>query len=445
LGQLGAVAGSVGLGACGKDESLVPAAPRPSFYFGVGIENTWMVQADPASDGPRRALDEFALTGHDAQWRADLQLATGLGVNCVRYSLPWPRIETAPRVYDFTDLRVRMEFFASLGIVPILDLIHYGTPEWMQAGIGDPRFVDSLADYARRSAEQLSGLVTHFTPYNEPQVAAALCGATGTWPPYGNTPARFAELGVRIARAMVSCSRSLRSVLPHATLISADPINWQLADALFPDLDEDDADEALRAAVGSFPASLAYGMVPPGHPLFELLLQLGVSAAELEWLAKNGEPPDIVGYNHYPDIVDFPHGPDFTLGGSLPLEQAAYAAGARVERGLRRAQAYFGGSIYLTETSAGLTTGARAAYATALGGLTARLRDDGFPLVGLNWWPLVQAVQWDYRDRVGQPLGDFFVPGGWNNALYDVHMRNDGSLERIATPAVEAFRSIAPP
>lgn len=432
------------LDGCGIDEPLLSAAPRPEFYLGVGIENTWMVQADPEKDGSRRVLDEYALTGHDAQWRDDLLLVAGLGANCVRYSLPWPRVEVAPRVYEFGALRRRLEYLASLGLVPILDLIHYGTPAWMQDGIADPRFVDALGDYARATAEHLGDVVTHFTPYNEPQVAAVLCGATGTWPPYASSPTAYAELGVRIARAMITCSRGLRSALPHATLVSADPVNWQLADAFFPDLAETDpSSEALRAAVGSFPACLAYGKVPLQHPLAKLLTDLSVPAADLAWLEENGERPDIFGYNHYPDIVDYSHGPDFTLGGSIPLAQAARAASARVELGLRRAQAYFGGRIYLSETSAGLSAEARAAYATALGELVEGLRGSGFPIVGLNWWPLVQAVQWEYRDMVAEPVSEFFTPGGWNNALYDVVARPDGSLARVANPAATAFRNLA--
>ncbi len=443
LGQLGATATALCLESCGRDEDLIPTPPRREFYLGVGIENTWMVQSTPTSDGNRRALDEYALTGHDDRWRDDLLLAEQLGVNCIRYSLPWPRIESAPRVYEFGALRERLEFLAHLGITPILDLIHYGTPAWMHSGIGDPLFPDALARYAEAVAEQLGGLVTHFTPYNEPQVAATLCGATGTWPPYEASPSAFAQLGVRIARAMVLCSRSLRSVLPEAVLISADPINWLLADALVPGLPVDDPQaEDLRGAAGSFPASLAYGKVAPNHRLSTWLKDLGVDATEIDWLHAQAEPPDILGYNHYPDVVDFPDGPDFTRDGSLPLEQAAREAAMRVEAGLRRAHDYFGLDVYLSETSAGLTPAARAAYAGALGQAARRLRGEGFPLVGLNWWPLIQAVQWDYRDRVSEPIETFFAPGGWNNALYDLALGNGESRERIPTEAVPAFRRL---
>ncbi len=445
LGQLGLAAGALCLKGCGGGGSGGAAPPpRPKFFLGVGIENTWMVQADPAIDGARRSLDEFALTGHDAQWREDLERAAGLGINCIRYGMPWPRIEAAPGSFDFSALRERLAFLASLGITPILDLIHYGTPAWMKDGIGDPLFPEAFERYARETARAVGDLVTHFTPYNEPQVATALCGAVGTWPPYASGQAAFATIGVRVARAMVLASAGLRAVLPACKLVSAESVNWALADELLPGLAGQGAEaEDMRAAIGSFPASLAYGKVAPEHGFGAGLASLGASRPELAWIHGQAQPPDIVGYNHYPDLVDYAAFPDFTRGGSGPVDEAADEAARRVEQGLRRARAYFGRDIFLTETSAGLGHEARAAYASALGRMAARLRAEGFPLAGLNWWPLLQAVRWEYREESSRPLGDFLAPGGWNNGLYDVVAEPDGRLRRVPTPAIAAFRSLS--
>lgn len=412
---------------------------RPDFYWGVGIENTWMVQADPSKDGQRRALDELSLTGHYDRWREDLALAADLGVNSIRYGVPWHRAEPSPGVYDWSWLDGPLQLLDERGVIPILDLLHYGTPAWMGDGIGDPRFVDAFTAYASRTAEHVKGLVTHFTAVNEPAVSAALCGAGGVWPPYETSRVSWAALGVRIARAMVLATGELRSALPDAFIVSADPINWLLGDKLLSTAGLDaDALEDIRAAAGSFPTCLAYGRVAPGHPLADYLVSLGVAESDLQWLVAHAALPDVVGYNHYPDIVDFPNGPDFTRHGSVPLEQAALEASQQVEEGLRRAQAYFDLPIYLTETSAGLSGEARAAYATAIGDMVDRLLADGVPLVGVNWWPLFEAVQWSYRENPSRPLADFITPGAWNNGLYDL----DASLSRVETPAAAAFRAV---
>src|SRR5881394_2585428 len=92
--------------------SMVPlcigssSAPRKSappktleFHWGVGIEGTWMVQADPAKDGTRRPLDELSLMQHYECWESDLMLAADLGVSTVRYAVPWHRVERSPGAY----------------------------------------------------------------------------------------------------------------------------------------------------------------------------------------------------------------------------------------------------------------------------------------------------------------------------------------------------------
>src|SRR5215469_14513267 len=62
---------------------------RPRFYWGVGIENCWMAQTNPSKDGNRRLLDVFLQMQHYERWKADLDLAKGIGFNAIRYSVPW--------------------------------------------------------------------------------------------------------------------------------------------------------------------------------------------------------------------------------------------------------------------------------------------------------------------------------------------------------------------
>ena len=222
-------------------------------------------------------------------------------------------------------------------------------------------------------------------------------------------------------------------------IVSAGPVAFSLAESLFA---KDALDEDLRMAVGSFPSSCAWGKVPSGHPFYAKLVELGASAADLDWLAANAEPPDIAGYNHYPDLVDWPPAADFTRDGALPLEQAAREATDKVAQAIRRVQAWLGLPVSLSETSAGISIAARAAYAAALGDMAARLRAGGVPFVGLCWWPLSLAAQWDYREQPNRPLTDFLKPGGWNNPLYDIDVRPDGDLVRVETDAALAYRRV---
>jgi hypothetical protein len=71
-----------------------------------------------------------------------------------------------------------------------------------------------------------------------------------------------------------------------------------------------------------------------------------------------------------------------------------------------------------------------------------RLRQGGVPIVGVNWWPLLEAFAWTYREDASRPPAAFLVPGGWNNALYDLKLEPDGTLRRIETEAVAAFKAV---
>ena len=65
-----------------------------------------------------------------------------------------------------------------------------------------------------------------------------------------------------------------------------------------------------------------------------------------------------------------------------------------------------------------------------------------FPLVGINWWPLFNTIQWDYREKTDKPLVDFIYPGGWNNGLYVINAERDGDLVRVHTPAATAYKGV---
>jgi hypothetical protein len=70
------------------------------------------------------------------------------------------------------------------------------------------------------------------------------------------------------------------------------------------------------------------------------------------------------------------------------------------------------------------------------------MRKQKFPLVGINWWPLFDTIQWDYREKYDKPLVDFIYPGGWNNGLYVIEPQPDGDLKRVKTAAADAYHEV---
>ena len=102
---------------------------------------------------------------------------------------------------------------------------------------------------------------------------------------------------------------------------------------------------------------------------------------------------------------EYGKGKDYTRDGAIPIEQAAKEATRSAKKAILDSQTYFNLPVYLTETSAGLTDEAKVAYIKALFQMTRDLRAQGVPFVGMNWWPLFDTIQWDYRENARQAAG----------------------------------------
>jgi beta-glucosidase len=433
----------------GAESRRVAPLSAPRFYWGIGIENCWITQTDPARDGNRRLLDVYLQMQHYEKWKEDLDLLPATGVNAIRYSVPWYKAEPKPGVYDWSWIDKPVEYLVNkLKIIPIMDLIHYGTPTWMPDGIWDERFPEAIGKYAGAMAAHFKGLVNHYSPHNEPQLTCLFCGLTGRWPPYHKSPESWAKVGVAAARGMVEEMNAIRSAIPDAVIVSIDPWMMGVVNNHI-QIPKDDARwGAIELASSCYPASLAYGKIDAANPFAAWLEKWGVTAHELDWFHSYARKPDILGYNFYPDFgFGWNENPenrnkDYTRGGTVPAKQAAREAVERITPGIVQAQKYFDLPVYLTETSAGLSIEARIAYIEALGKWVAELRGKGVPLRGVNWWPLFDTIQWTYREQVELPLTDFIFEGGWNNGLYRIAPEANGNLKRAPTAAIGAFRTM---
>jgi hypothetical protein len=65
-----------------------------------------------------------------------------------------------------------------------------------------------------------------------------------------------------------------------------------------------------------------------------------------------------------------------------------------------------------------------------------RLREEGVPVLGLFWWPMIDQLDWDgaLTHRVGKIH---------NVGLWKLERQPDGTLKRVATPLIEQFKAAA--
>jgi beta-glucosidase/6-phospho-beta-glucosidase/beta-galactosidase len=147
------------------------------FIFATGIECSNPVTVD--ASGCRKRLDELELTFHYTHWKHDLQLVRQLGLEYLRYGPPWYRVHQGPGRYDWEFTDAVFGEMGRLGIVPIVDLCHFGVPDW----IGDfqnPVWPELFAEYAAAFAARFPW-VQLYTPVNEIYVCAKLSTLVGLW------------------------------------------------------------------------------------------------------------------------------------------------------------------------------------------------------------------------------------------------------------------------
>ncbi len=180
------------------------------FMFGVGIECSY-----PVVDGNVR-VDQLRDTGHYEMWKQDLKLVRELNLRYLRYGPPYYRMHAGPGVYDwdFAD-----EVFAEmrrLGIEPIVDLCHFGVPDWIE-NFQNADWAAHFAEYARAFARRYPW-VRWYTPVNEIFVCAKLSALYGFW-----------NEQLRSEQAFVTALKHLCG----ANLLAIDAILHERSDALF--------------------------------------------------------------------------------------------------------------------------------------------------------------------------------------------------------------------
>ena len=144
------------------------------FIFSTGIENSYPVITDKSGKSLRR--DGMELSGHYHHWKKDLRLVKELGIDCLRYGPPYYKTHLGPMKYDWSFADQTFRQIRSLGIWPIVDLCHFGVPDWI-GNFQNPEWPLLFADYAAAFAKRFRW-VKFYTPVNEIFVCTA---SPGNW------------------------------------------------------------------------------------------------------------------------------------------------------------------------------------------------------------------------------------------------------------------------
>src|SRR4051812_40702842 len=120
--------------------------PARRFMFATGIENSYPTISLP--NGKTKRVDEMEKTGHYRHWRKDFRLVKDLGIEFLRYGPPYHLTHLAAGRYDWSFADETFEALQELGITPIVDLCHFGVPDWI-GNFQNSEWPLLFAEYAR--------------------------------------------------------------------------------------------------------------------------------------------------------------------------------------------------------------------------------------------------------------------------------------------------------
>jgi beta-glucosidase len=396
-----------------------------TFVWATGIEDTFITAPWPQTG---RTLDEYELTGHYERWHADLGLMREIGVSAARYGIPWHRIQPRRGAWEWDFVDRAVDRLLELGIEPIIDLVHYGLPPWIEGAYLHPDFPDFMADYAARVAERLRGRVFAYTPLNEPRITAWYCGRLGWWPPFRRGWRGFVAVMLGACRGIVSTVRALRAVDPEILIAHVDATDLYQAP---PDADAALINEARhRQEIVFLALDLVSGRIDQRHVLWPWLRRHGATEEQLRWFHERAVELPLIGINLYPMFTS--KIARRTPAGTVRWKMT-YAGGELIDRLGAMYHERYGAPVFVSETASVGSVRRRQFWLSDSVAACRRLRERGVPLIGYTWWPLFALVTWGYRQGTHDVA--FYLK---QMGLWDL----DARLERLPTPLVEQFRAL---
>ncbi|MGI8409500.1 MAG: family 1 glycosylhydrolase [Pyrinomonadaceae bacterium] len=394
------------------------------FLWAAGIENTFVPQTRPG----HRALDEYELMCHYKHWREDLGLAKELGLQAMRWGVPWYKVEPEPNKFDWSWTDEVIPFMVEeLKILPIIDLIHYGCPFWLKKEYANKDYPQYAAHYAAEFANRYKSLIKWYTPLNEPIINSLMCGMRGLWPPYLKGDTGYIRLMLQLAKGIVRTVKAIKAIDPESIMVHVEATG--MTRTVREDLASIAREEEHR---GYLCYDLISGRLTHDHLLFSWLIRNGVAPDARDDLQKNNISLDVIGMNFYPQwstkqlYID--------KRGKLAFRETEPEGDGFADL-IRQYYNRYQVPVMITETSAVGSDEIREKWLESSVLMIKNLRGEGVPVIGYTWFPLFTMIDWRYRFSQ-EPLENFYLELG----LYRLNREGNG-MRWIETPLVDKIKS----
>ena len=392
-------------GGAGHDGSGPPTGAPGNFMFATGIECS-----NPTIKNGRVRRDQLEECGHYARFQEDLHLVRDLGLKVLRYGLPIHKVFIKPGRYDWSFADEVMGAMRALGITPILDLLHFGVPDWL-GDFQNPELPVHFADYCGAVSERYPW-VRYYTPVNEIYVTAKCSAMEGKWNEQLKSDHGFVTALKHCVAASILGTQAIARNRPDCVIVQSESAEY---------IHEVRAAQSAKVKLLNKQRFISLDLLyahPPDADVMLYLQDNGLTREEYDWFMA-GEPPgyQIMGNDYYGRNEHILK-PD---GSMCPAEDVMgwYQITKEYYNRYKKPVMHTETNQFEPETA---PTWLWKQWVNVL-----RMRQDGVPVLGFTWYSLTDQVDWD--SGLAEKRGNVNPCG-----LYD--------LERRPRPVAQAYREL---
>ena len=392
-------------GSSGHNGNGLPDGNPSNFMFATGIECSY-----PTIKNGTVRRDQLRECDHYNRYKEDLGLVKEMGLKVLRYGLPYYSIHEAPGKFNWEFADLAMAEIKRLGITPILDLMHFGVPDWV-GNLQNPELPVHFAQYCRAVAERYPW-VRYYTPVNEIYVTARISAKDGVWNEQLKTDKAFVTALKHCVAASIIGNQQIASLRNDCVIVQSESAEFIHELSATPSA-QTNLDNELRF----LSLDLLYAHAPSAT-VYMYLMDNGLTRKEYDWFMK-GKPPgyQIMGNDYYGrnERIKLPDG---SLRSSIDVLGWYQITKEYYER--------YHMPVMHTETNVFEDQDAPM-WLWKQWINVMRIRRDGVPVLGFTWYSLTDQIDWDTQmaeqnNRV-QPCG-----------LYD--------LDRKPRPVAQAYKDL---
>ena len=345
------------------------------FVFATGIENSY--PNIKLTDGTIKRVDEMEKCGHYEKWQLDFELVTEMGISFLRYGPPFYKTHIGPGKYDWIFTDDTFHRLKELRITPIVDLCHFGLPDWM-GNFQNPDFPQYFAEYAKEFALRFP-YPQYYTPVNEIFITAMFSGQYGWWNECLHDDRSFVTALKHLCKANILAMHEILKVQPNAVFIQSESTEY-----FHPVRPEVQKVANFLNQKRFLSLDLTYGY-PIKVMMYEFLLQNGMTREEYHWYEQNQVSARCIMGNDY-----------YATNEHLVLPNGTTTAAGEIFGYYVITHQYYNRyrlPIMHTETNMKMPDTVQWLWKEWAN--VHRLIQDGVPILGFTWYSLTHQVDWD--------------------------------------------------